>query len=207
MRTEKKLLVLRQTLIGLGFNNALRALEFARKYHVGVRKDGITPEFDHQLSIALYVLTLPNLTHREAVIAAVLLHDISEDYHVSRGEIIALFADQVFATLVANGVENVTKKFRGIEKDEDVLFAQMAECPIASIVKPADRMHNLQTMVGVFTPAKQASYCEFAEDRVLPMMKIARRNFPEQIMAYENMKHVIRSQIQLIRAIHAATAA
>lgn len=205
MKTEKKLLVLRTILTNSKYYNAFRALEFALKHHTGIRKDGITPEFDHQLSIALYVLTLPDLMHREAVIAAVFLHDVSEDYHVSRNEIMALFTCPVFAALVANGVENVTKKFRGISKDEDLLFAQMAEDPIASIVKAADRMHNLQTMVGVFTIPKQISYIDFAKARVLPMMKLARRNFPEQTLAYENMKHVLLSQIELIESIHKAT--
>jgi (p)ppGpp synthase/HD superfamily hydrolase len=101
-------------------------------------------------------------------------------------------------------VDNVTKKYRGRVKDEDVLFEAMAEDPIASIVKPSDRSHNLQTMVGVFNVEKQVGYIDFAEQRIFPMMKIARRKFPEQTMAYENMKHVIKGQIELIRAMHKA---
>jgi (p)ppGpp synthase/HD superfamily hydrolase len=205
MDTAKKLSVLRQLLIGAKYFRALRALEFAQTYHTGIRKDGVTPEFDHQLSIALYVMTLPDLIHREATIAAVLLHDISEDYSVSRLEIINLFPGSAeFAILVADGVDKVTKKYRGRIKDEDMLFDAMAEDPIASIVKPADRSHNLQTMVGVFTVEKQIAYIDFAETRVLPMMKIARRRFPEQTNAYENTKHVIKGQIELIRAMHKA---
>lgn len=204
MNTEKKLLVLRTALVHRSFFNAARALEFARKYHKGMRKDGITPEFDHQLSIALYALTLPNLINPEAVIAAILLHDVSEDYSVSPVELRGIFTDKAFANEVAHSVDCVTKKFRGIVRDEDALFEMMAEDPHASIVKPADRMHNLQTMVGVFSIEKQVGYIDFAEKRVLPMVKKARKNFPEQAMAYENMKHVILSQISLIRAMHAA---
>lgn len=209
MQTAKKLSVLRQLLIGRGYNRALRALEFARSYHTGMRKDGVTHEFDHQLSIALYVVTLPDLIHREATIAAVLLHDISEDYAVSRLEIANLFlaGSGEFSIQVADAVEKVTKKYRGHVKDEDALFEEMAEDPIASIVKPADRSHNMQTMVGVFGLEKQIGYIDFAERRILPMMKIARRRFPEQTMAYENMKHVIKGQIELIRAIHKAMGA
>lgn len=204
MKTEKKLLVLRAKLEEAGYYNALRALEFARRYHKGVRKDGVTPEFDHQLSIALYAMTLPDLIHREAVIAAIFLHDISEDYAVSRQEIVGIFTCPTFAALVATGVENVTKKFRGIVKDEGILFAMMEHDPVASIVKACDRMHNLQTMIGVFSREKQVAYIAFAETRVLPMIKEARRNHPEQARAYENMKHVILTQIELIRAVHTA---
>jgi len=42
-------------------------MEFARSYHAGLRKDGITPEFEHQLSIALYVcIELLQAVHRAA---------------------------------------------------------------------------------------------------------------------------------------------
>lgn len=73
---KKKELVLRQTLIGKGFYNALIALEFAKKRHVGTRKDGVTPEFDHQISIALFALTLPSIQYQEELIATIMLHDV-----------------------------------------------------------------------------------------------------------------------------------
>src|SRR3990170_8235289 len=88
---QKKLLTLRNQLIGARFHHALAALEFAMKYHTGTRKDGVTPEFQHQVEIALYALTLPDLMHREEVIATILLHDVREDYGVADAEIASLF--------------------------------------------------------------------------------------------------------------------
>lgn len=161
------------------------------------------PHNDHQVSIALYALTLPNVMHREALIAAILLHDVPEDYHVSVLEIGQLFDEPEFRMLVCNGVENVTKTFRGILKPKDLLYAAMANDPIASLVKGCDRMHNFQSMPGVFTIPKQVEYLAEGEEDILPMLKLARDNFPFQRMAYENIKHVLRAQVMLIRHIHA----
>jgi len=202
---EKKLLTLRQQLVGARYHHALAALEFAIKYHTGTRKDGVTPEFQHQVEIALFALTLPDLMYREEVIATILLHDVREDYGVSDGEIRGLFFhDEGFAGRVSRAVENMTKEFRGLKKDEEALFEAMAEDAIASIAKGCDRMHNLQSMVGVFKLAKQKEYIKEVHDLFLPMLKKARRLFPHQVNAYENIKHILQSQIQLLEAIHEA---
>jgi excinuclease ABC subunit A len=55
---DKRLIALRYTLLGKGYTRSIKALEFARKIHCGTRKDGITPEFQHQVEIALYLTTL-----------------------------------------------------------------------------------------------------------------------------------------------------
>lgn len=199
---KKKALTLRQYLHGAGYFNALCAMEFAAKYHTGTRKDGETPEFDHQISIALYALTLPNLRYREEIIATIFLHDVREDYHVTDHEVRSLFSDAGFADRVARAVENMTKEWRGEKKDEAKLFAAMAEDEIASIAKGCDRIHNFQSMVHVFKLQKQKDYIAEAEHLFFPMLKAARRNFPHQGMAYENIKHMLRSQIELIEAMH-----
>ncbi len=76
----------------------------------------------------------------------------------------------------------------------------MATDPIASIGKGGDRMHNLQSMIGVFTKDKQKNYVTEAENKIIPMLKLARRNFPQQELAYENIKLVLNTQMQLIKA-------
>ena len=64
---------------------------------------------------------------------------------------------------------------------------------------------NLQSMVGVFKLEKQKEYIREVHDLFFPMLKKARRLFPHQVNAYENIKHILESQIQLIEAVHAAT--
>ena len=198
----KKILTLRQHLVGARYYNALAAMEFAAKYHTGLRKDGVTPEFDHQISIALHALTLPDLMFREEVIATIFLHDVREDYGITDIEIRNLFNEEKFAERVAQAVAHMTKEFRGVKCDEEKLFATMATDPIASIAKGCDRIHNFQSMVGVFTKTKQQSYIAECKALFFPMLKAARRNFPHQVMAYENIKHTLISQIELIEAMH-----
>ena len=55
-------------------------------------------------------------------------------------------------------------------------------------------------MVGVFKEEKQKEYIREAETKILPALKIARRNFPSQEPAYENVKLMMKSQIALLEA-------
>lgn len=196
---QKRKMVLRQQLIGAEMFEALAAMEFANRYHTGVRKNGIDPEFDHQISIALYVMTVHDLIYREETIATIMCHDVKEDFGVTDDEILTVFRDKDFGHRVVAAVDCMTKKWRGEHRDENALFARMADNPIASIAKGADRIHNLQSMIGVFTKEKQLNYIAFAQEMILPMLKKARRNFPHQVRAYENIKFVLNSQIELIK--------
>lgn len=202
---KKRILVLRQNLIGRRYFNALSAMEFASRFHTGIRKDKVTPEFDHQVNIALFALTLPDIMFPEELIATIMLHDVREDYNVSDSEIRNIFNDSKFATRVDDSVENMTKTYRGQNKDIEILFDKISKDPIASIAKLCDRIHNLQSMVGVFTIEKQRQYISETENLFFPMLKKARRNFSHQVMAYENCKWMLRNQIQLIEAIHSSS--
>jgi len=56
-------------------------------------------------------------------------------------------------------------------------------------------------MQGVFTREKQSAYISETEEYILPMLKEARKNFPEQESAYQNIRQVLLTQIDLIRVI------
>lgn len=193
MNTYEKLRIsLRYFLLGKEFYRAADALEFGATYHTGLRKDGITPEFQHQIEITHYLRTLScSLMFPEDTLTASILHDVTEDYGVLSSVIAERFGNEV-----AVAVNLLDKN----GKDPDVYFKGIANSPIASVVKGGDRMHNIQTMIGVFTPEKQAKYIKEVEDYFLPMLKTARRNFVRQESAYENIKHVLNSQIELLKA-------
>jgi len=57
---EKMKIALRAFLQGRKYYNALRAMDFAEKRHTGIRKDG-APEFSHQVTQALYAITMVDL--------------------------------------------------------------------------------------------------------------------------------------------------
>jgi (p)ppGpp synthase/HD superfamily hydrolase len=196
----KHFIAMRYWLLGRGYYMALDALEYAAGLHTGVRKDGRTREYAHQLAIGRYVRSISAcLEHPEETLATVFLHDVAEDYGVGLEEI-----DARFGAHVSQAVWLLTKKFRGQRKPDPDYYRDIVESKIASVAKGADRIHNIQTMLGVFTVEKQREYIQETEEHVVPAMKRARRRFPRQEPAYENIQHVLLSQIQLLRAVHAA---
>lgn len=198
-RHKKLRSAMRYYLQGRGFYNALKAMNFAEALHVGTRKDLVTPSYDHQVRIAHFVRTLPDLLYPEETIATVFLHDTPEDYDIGHDEI-----EVKFGHMVSVSTELVTKVHRGVKKDMNVYFNTIATDPIASIVKGGDRVHNLQSMLGVFDAPKQQKYMDEVRIFFLPMLKRARRNFPEQEAALENLKHMLVSQLELLEVIHAS---
>ena len=196
---EKRRIALRAWIHGARWWEAAEALEFGAAYQVGLRKDRVTPEFSHQIDIAQHVRTLPDILHPDEFLCVALLHDVREDCDVDDSEIRGLFGP-----VVADAVEIMTKVCRGQRKATADYFRRMAACPIASVVKEADRIHNLNGMAGVFSAAKQAEYVGEGEDLFLPMLKAASRRFPRQETAYQNLRLTLRGQINLVRASLAA---
>lgn len=193
----KQRIALRYFLLGAGFKKAAEAMSWGEGYHRGVRKDGTTPEFAHQIGITSLVRTqLGCLRHPEETLVVALLHDLREDYDVSDAEV-----RERFGTLVADAVDTMTKTFRGARRDDESLFERIAANPISSIAKPADRINNQDSMVGVFTPVKMASYVDETRRLFLPMLKKAKRSFPDQEPAYENSKLILNSQLAMLDAI------
>jgi (p)ppGpp synthase/HD superfamily hydrolase len=180
--------------------DVLRAMDWVFKNHNGLRKDGTTPEWFHMLSVMMYLMTLErvfkfsNANIYDLYVTA-LLHDSKEDKGLS---ISSIRAD--FGQTVAGDVERLSKKAPGEPtKSKGDYYWAIGKSPLASLVKPADRIHNVQTMPGVFDEEKMASYVLEVHDYVLPMMKEARKRFPENRAAYENLKHVLLSQSALVR--------
>jgi (p)ppGpp synthase/HD superfamily hydrolase len=193
----KRRIALRGWLQGAKYYRASEAMEWAAAYHQGTRKDGITPEFAHQIAIASHVRTFEaSLLHPEECIIVAFLHDVREDYDVDD-----IVIRQIFGDLVADAVDAMTKVFRGVVRDEKAVFEAIGANPIASVVKLCDRIHNHDSMVGVFTPLKMASYIKETTDFFLPMQKRARRTFCSQEPVYEALGLVLRTQVDMLRAL------
>jgi (p)ppGpp synthase/HD superfamily hydrolase len=175
------------------YYSVIQAAELGAKYHVGSRKSG-QPEFIHQLEIFSHLRTLHNhLQNPVLAYQAAFLHDVMEDYDVTYAEI-----SRQFGTELADVVERLSKIVGGIRKDDAAYFSDVASCPIASVVKLADRVNNVGSMVGVFTHEKMQRYVDEVNTFFRPLIRTARRNFPEQEAVYENMKLTLMGQINLI---------
>ncbi len=197
----KRRIALYYWLLGKGYMNAARAMSFNERLFPGFRKDGVTPAFDHHISQAQYARTLQGLMFPEEVLCTIFFHDSLEDCDLAHNEVVAQFpSDQAFGGRVADAAWRMTKKFRGETRDEKALFEEMARCPIASIAKGCDRIHNVQSMVGVFTEEKQRKYIAEVDTLFLPMLKEAALNFPSQEAAYQNIRTLLKSQVSLINA-------
>jgi (p)ppGpp synthase/HD superfamily hydrolase len=199
-KMKKDQLAIASWLHGREYYVALDALTLGLSKHKGVRKDGVTPEFQHQLDQISYARTLTSsLLYPQETFATILLHDIVEDTDVTSHYIFSTFGEKI-----GTAVELMTNVVNGVEKENSAYYGAMMTDPIASFSKGCDRSHNVQTMVGVFSYEKQITYIETTEKYILPMLKVARRNFPFQLSAYINVKTMMERQIELIEAIHDA---
>lgn len=194
---EKMKIALRSWMLGRGYVNAVKAMNFAEQLHNGKRKDG-SPEFSHQVSQASYARTMiDSLLFPEATLCVIFLHDIIEDKNVTYKQLLELFG-----ALVADAALKMSKVVNGLRIPDEIYYKNMESCPIASIGKGFDRVHNLMTMLGGFKPDKQKSYIIETMEKVIPLQKVGRKNFPEQEAVYENIKFVMTNQIQLYNALH-----
>jgi (p)ppGpp synthase/HD superfamily hydrolase len=192
---QKDLAFLRSWMLGKEWWLACRALEFALSHHTGLRKDAITPEAHHQVQIALNARTLlPHLLEPETTLVVIFTHDLCEDYDISYSEI-----EKRFGARASAATERITKKYKGVEKPYDFYFADMEQDPVASIAKGLDRCHNVWTMAGAFSHEKIAAYADEIDRWFLPMLKKARKRFPEQEPAYQNIAHQLRSMRDIYR--------
>lgn len=174
------------------YYRVLKALEIAEKYHNDNRKDG-KPTMTHQLSIMGFLKTLnAYLKFPVKTYIVALLHDTYEDYPESEEELSNEFPEE-FEMIV-----RISKVRDGEKITYEQYFSEMQECPVCSIVKLADRISNVSTMVGVFNYQKQTKYLEEVNNWFLPMLKHAKRKFPEQTPAYENIKSMLTVQRDLI---------
>lgn len=167
------------------------ALDLAAQHHTGTRKDGITPELDHQVSIARFLLKLmPYMEYPDETIAASLLHDLSEDHNIPYSDIKRYFGGRISRAVVL-----LTKEYMGQKRVPASYFALMSQDPIASVVKGGDRVHNQSTMQA-FKPAKKAEYTEETGDWIIPMLLAAKDNFPSQAGVYDRMLKILGWQMK-----------
>jgi len=189
---EKQKIAIRYFLLGRGYTNAVKAMDFAENLHTGVRKDG-QPEFSHQVSQANYARTMcDQMLYPEETICVIFLHDVMEDYDVSYQEL-----EDKFGARVASATMLMSKVIKERKIPNEVYYANLATCPIASLAKGFDRVHNLMTMVGGFRLEKQREYLLETQQFTNPMLKSARRTFADQESIYENIKFVMTNQVIL----------
>jgi len=192
VKAEKDQAALKHYLLGKNYFLALKAMSFAKKYHVGMRKDGVTPEFTHQVRMAFSVLNLRGVLNEEMVIALCFTHDTDEDYSVSYTEMKEFFGSTLAGMTVAMNKSNYNT--------ESNYMQAMANDVNCSVVKGVDNCDNIQTMHGAFSIEKMHSYMERTQGAILPMIKQSSYNFPPQAFAYAAIRTRLKDQLSLYKS-------
>ncbi|HEY0292262.1 MAG TPA: bifunctional (p)ppGpp synthetase/guanosine-3',5'-bis(diphosphate) 3'-pyrophosphohydrolase [Hansschlegelia sp.] len=151
-------------------NEALlnRAYVYAMKAHGQQLRASGDPYFSHPLEVAAI---LTDLRLDDATIVAALLHDTIEDTDTTRGEIDALFGEQIGSLVEGltklKRLDLVTKEAAQAENLRRLLLAIAADVRVL-LVKLADRLHNLRTLH--FVPAsKRARIAQETLDIYAPL--------------------------------------
>lgn len=124
-----------------------RAYFYAEKAHEGQLRRSGEPYITHPLAVA-YVLAIMHMDH-ECIMAG-LLHDVIEDTEVSSEVLAAEFSEEI--ALLVGGVSKLaqaafeTRRHAQAENLRKMLLAMSQDIRVI-IVKLADRLHNMRTLV------------------------------------------------------------
>ena len=124
-----------------------RAYVYAMKAHGEQKRASGDPYFSHPLEVAAI---LTDLKLDDATIAAALLHDTIEDTAATRAEIDQMFGPDIGALVEGltklKKLDLVTKEAKQAENLRKLLLA-IADDVRVLLVKLADRLHNMRTLV------------------------------------------------------------
>ncbi len=126
-----------------------KAYNLAYDAHKEQKRISGTPYITHPLAVATTVAEMQMDTDS---ICAALLHDVVEDTSYSREDITRLFGEQV--SLLVDGVTKLDKIEFSNKEERDMenlrkMFLAMASDIRVIIIKFADRMHNLSTLISM----------------------------------------------------------
>ena len=169
------------------------------------RQDGETPSIVHELSQALYTISLIeagyNLPDAEMLLCLNFTHDLGEEFDVTKKGFIENLYDHGIppskrARVLGDLFENMTKSRAGVYKHEDnqSYFDLMLEHPLTVIAKFQDRIHNMATLIGVKKLEKHRAYItETMELR--DTLKKAQSLYPEFSPVFDIMNKIVSTQI------------
>lgn len=168
-----------------------RALQYMRERHEGqFRKQGKftatqVKYINHPLLMACQAHALG--IRDDALLAAILLHDVVEDTGVSSAQL--PFSDEVreIVELVTFSVPEGLSK----QQAKKAYYTKIQGNGKACLLKVIDRCNNVSTMAGSFSREKLAAYIEETETFILPLLKVLKEQYPQ----YSDMAFLVKYQI------------
>ena len=187
---NEETLFLKGYLKGLNLNEAIRAVNIAEEYHGGVYRKSGELYISHPIRIASALISL-GIKDSEILVGAI-LHDVLEDTSITEEVLFSEFSEEAVDIII-----RVTNK-PDMSKEE--YYNQIAKNPKATVVKLADRCHNVSTM-NHFNLNKIKKYIKETEDYVLPLCSIVSNRFPEWSNEIYYMKYHIESIMEMTKGI------
>ncbi len=179
--------IVRGYAIAKEMKNTLIALNIAELAHsTQTRKGSGEPYFYHPLSVAQYCIDAG--ADKDEIVATALLHDVLEDTEITVSELKLRGIDDEVIT----AVELLTKKRKFDKaKDDKEYYDNISKNEIASLVKVADRCHNLSTMGQCWGAEKILEYIKETEEYTIPLLKTARWRYPSYLKTYHILEKII----------------
>lgn len=162
------------------------------------RKTGASAS-SHPIAVRQILLN-EGITDEETLHAA-LLHDVLEDTYISKR-----YLEHHFGKNVSDIVESLSKRsewntsycrMKGALDDMEMI---VLEKPEATLIKMADRLHNLITING-FTIKKQRQYLNETEDVLIPIFKDILENNSLGLLT-SPMKNLFKQLERQCKVIH-----
>ena len=169
------------------------------------RHDGITPSVVHELSQALYTISLMearyNLPDVERLLCLNFLHDLGEEFNVTQNDLRSHLRThnvpyQEYEEALLLQFENMTKTRNDIDRyaSDEAYFKTMLDRPETVIAKFQDRIHNMATLIGFKTAEKRREY--ILETMALrSILNQATERYPEYKRVFDVMNKIITAQI------------
>lgn len=179
-------------------DNTLAALNFMREKHKGqFRKSSryateSVEYINHPLMMACHAHAMG--IKDDAVLAAILLHDVVEDTETSLNDLPVSDETKEIVNLVTfKTFPNMTK-----EESKAIYYDKIMQNKKACLVKIIDRCNNVSTMAGCFKQEKLIKYINETEKYVMPIIKTIKDKYPE----YSDVAFIVKYQIiSLIESI------
>ncbi len=181
----------RHTSRAKGYENALKALDFALKAHENqTRKKSDIPYIYHPLNMACHIFAMG--VDDDDIISATLLHDVVEDTKHTLSELPV--SDEA-----KNLVFLMTHPKDDAKRDEimRVYFDGLASNPRAALIKCVDRCNNMTTMSWGLSRERIYRTIRETEQYVLPLLKVVKGT-----LEYNNAAWLLSYQIESMLDIY-----
>lgn len=182
-----------------GLDETYQALHYMAEKHSGqYRKAGFytnerVPYIIHPLMMACHGHAVG--IREDAMLAAILLHDVCEDCGVQVEEL-------PFGPRVRELVDMMTyRPEEGVPKEESKkqYFLRLQQDGGGAIIKALDRCNNVSTMAHCFSRTRMIEYISETEQFVIPMLGYVKDNFREYNDAAFILKYHILSLIESLK--------